>query len=212
MRTTRAAGAAAVLAGVLAAAGCSGGSGERAASPAPSLTSTSGVAPGEPTPSQAPSTTTSSPSSTPTAKSTEAGAPGVPKAARQHTKAGAEAFVRHYTDVINETSIHPKVGMLEPLAMDSCKSCDNQEKTVRELVRDDQRFTMRQMDVISTRVLGGSTGTTQVELHGYEPNVDIVDNRGNSVESYPEVKNQGMVFELKWTPNGWRVVTIKTMM
>lgn len=216
MRTLRGMSTTATLLAVLVASGCGGGSSGGGSSaptstssvPAPSPSTKIGIASGEPSP---PAGTTSS-SSKPTATSsgTAAGAPGVPEAARQHTEAGAQAFAKYYIERVNETALHPKVGVLEPLALDTCKTCDNHEKTVRELVRDKQHFSKPEMSITSTSIVGDSEVATFVELHGHEPKVDIVDDTGQSVQSFPEVKDQGLSFNLKWTPNGWRVVKLET--
>lgn len=120
------------------------------------------------------------------------------------------AFARHYIDVVNETAINPKTGVLEPLALSTCKTCDNHEQTVRELVRDKQHFTRKEVSILRASVIGDSSAATFVELHGYEPKVDIVDASGNVVQSFPEVKDQGFVFNLQWTRHGWRVVKLQT--
>lgn len=215
MRSSRAVGATATLLAVLAASGCGGGSSDGASSSG-STHSKPGIASGEPTPPQS-STASSSASKTPTTKPTPkssgaaAGAAGVPEPARQHTKPGAKAFVRYYMSALNKTGLHPKTGVLEPLALKSCKSCKNHQEVVQKLVARNYKFTKNQMAVKSVGLAGDSEVATFVEVHGYEPKVDIVDDAGHSVQSFPEVHDQGLVFELNWTPGGWRVATVKTV-
>lgn len=217
MNTTRAIGAAATLLAVLAASGCGGGSSSGASSPSPKKASASasshttekGIASGEPAPPTGTKSASAKP--TPSSSGTAAGAPGVPEAARQHTKAGAKAFARYYMGLLNETGLHPKVGILEPLALSTCKSCKNHQNSVRELVAEKQHFTKRQMSVKSVAIAGDTQAATNVEVHGYEPKVDIVGADGGFVKSYPEVRDQGLIFELYWTRQGWRIATVKNV-
>lgn len=59
---------------------------------------------------------------------------------------------------------------------------------------------------------GSSELATFVEIRGYVPKADIVDKDGRPIQSFPEVRDHGLMFELKWTSNGWRVATIKNVL
>ncbi|MFC6713271.1 DUF6318 family protein [Branchiibius cervicis] len=83
----------------------------------------------------------SSASSTPTVASTgnpALGINGLPDAAKQKTTDGAIAFVKYYVSVINQAYQHPQTGLLEPFALESCKTCDRWEQSVAQLVRNNQ--------------------------------------------------------------------------
>lgn len=213
MRSTRAMGATATLLAVLAAAGCGGGSSGGGASSTASH-SPKGIASGEPAPPQ--TTTATSPHTskspttkpTPTSSGTAAGAPGVPEPARQHTKAGAKAFASHYIDLINSTGVKPKTGLLEPLGLASCKSCDNYEGTVQYFVQHKQKYNGDEYSIKKIAVVGDSEAGTFVRVTVSQPKVSVVDEKGSAIQSYPYLNSRSMVFELSWTP-GWRVRTIK---
>lgn len=202
MRTTRVIGLTAALLGALATAGCSSGSASKAG------TSQSATATQSASSTISARPTTSSASATPTSSGTAAGAPGVPEPARQHTKAGAKAFAGHYISLINSAGQKPKVGVLEPLALASCKSCDNYEGTVRYFVQHGERFDGPQYKIKKTDVLGHSEVGTFVRVIASEPAVNIVGVSGDNVKSYPAVDSSISVFELSWK-RGWHVVTIK---
>lgn len=105
---TRAAIGAATLLVTLAVAGCE--EAEPSSSPAPSST---------------PSSADSSPTTeaTPTASETGPVEPTLPPDAEQDTKAGVEAFVRFYWDVVNYATKTGDVRLLESLAQPSCNTC-----------------------------------------------------------------------------------------
>ncbi|WP_148043376.1 hypothetical protein [Flexivirga caeni] len=137
-----------------------------------------------------------------------AGAPGVPEPARQHTKAGAIAFAEHYIGLINSVGQEPKVGVLEPLALASCKSCDNFEGTIKYFVAHKQRFDGPQYKIKKSNVTGYSEIATFIRVEASEPAVSIVAASGSNVKRYPEVLKSVSIFRLDWR-SGWRVVTIQ---
>ena len=65
---------------------------------------------------------TPSPSTTPV--STTPSAPAMPDAAKENTKAGAIAFVRHYVEVLNYAQATGDVSALDSLEDPRCSSCD----------------------------------------------------------------------------------------
>ncbi|HWC22736.1 MAG TPA: DUF6318 family protein [Flexivirga sp.] len=156
--------------------------------------------------------TASTTKSTTKATGTAVGAPDVPEPARQHTNGGAKAFARYYMSVLNDTDAHPRTGVLKPLALESCKSCKNHQNVVRKLVARSLKFNQRQMAVKYVSLNGSSELATFVEIRGYVPKADIVDKDGRPIQSFPEVRDHGLMFELKWTSNGWRVATIKNVL
>ena len=73
-----------------------------------------------PTPSVSP---TASDSASPRASASPT-APALPEAAKAHTKAGAEAFVRHFLDTANYAQETGETSPLAALSADGCRSCD----------------------------------------------------------------------------------------
>lgn len=200
MRVTRGIGVTAALLGVLAASGCGGGSGDDAATTQATSAATSAA------PSTSTRSTSSLPttSSTPTASSTAAGAPGVPEPARQHTKAGAVAFSRYYWDVVNRTAVSPTVGLLEPLASDSCKTCRNFANTVRINVKNDQHFSGPE-----GRITKAEWRMDGPWLFVQPSQVRLIDNEtGKVIKKYPKESPYIWVVSLEWA-NGWQIVSMQ---
>lgn len=79
-----------------------------------------GGEPSAPVPSSGPSATAS-----PTPSSTPTGAPVLPEAATQNTKAGAIAFVKHYIELINYAQATGDTAALAAVDSKACKSCAN---------------------------------------------------------------------------------------
>ncbi|MGN6088785.1 MAG: DUF6318 family protein, partial [Actinomycetales bacterium] len=99
------------LAASLTLAGC-GGSADPATTPSPPVSS----------PSSASTTPAPTPSATPTPSPTVS-VPPMPEAAKQHTVAGGEAFVKYYIDVINAVRAGGDRERLEELTSPTCDSC-----------------------------------------------------------------------------------------
>lgn len=192
-------------------AGCSGGTSSADPTDLPNVEPSSSA---PATSSDSPSPTTSSRASSPasTTKSAQpngdAGAPGVPAAARKHTKAGAEAFARHYVDVINETGVHPKTGKLEPLATEGCKSCHNYAGNVSYLVKHDEHNAGPAAEVRRTSSRLAPPGMRAWVLLNQLP-VRVLDRSGNVVRTEQRVNDVALVFDLGWKPGeGWRAKEI----
>lgn len=67
-------------------------------------------------PRRTPTSASSSPSPTP---------PALPAAAKENTRAGAKAFVRHYVDLINYAQATGSLSRLRAIEARSCESCKN---------------------------------------------------------------------------------------
>ncbi|REF29622.1 DUF6318 family protein [Calidifontibacter indicus] len=181
--------------------GCSGGSSE-AESSSPSSTSTTATSS---TTSTAATTTTATQS--PTSNATYAGAPGVPEEAKYKTDAGAIAFAKYYLETVNKVGKEPKVGVLEPLALPSCKTCVRQRQTVSALVADKQRFSGDQFVVLDASKLP-SEGDVIVSVTVDQPATDTVDAKGSVVEKGEPLGRAAAVLTLIWT-SGWRVAELQ---
>ena len=161
------------------------------------------------TTSSAPSTTSSAPTSaTASSNATYAGAPGVPDEAKYKTDAGAIAFAKHYLKTVNKVGQEPKVGVLEPLALPSCKTCAAQQKTTADDVTKRHRTTGDQFKIISAHRVAAE-GSVQINVLCTQPAITVIDEKGKAVETVdPRTKPFGMVFELSWV-DGWRAKTIR---
>lgn len=72
------------------------------------------------------------PATTPSASATPP-PPAMPDAARQHTKAGAVAFVRHYVDLINHAQATGETQALKAVEDPQCLSCRSVRSHLRAL-------------------------------------------------------------------------------
>lgn len=85
----------------------------------------------EPQPLPKPSSSTSpSPSASASAEPTP---PVMPEAAGAKTKAGAEAFVRHYVDVLNYATFTGDTETAQALDGGKCTSCDRMLKSIKHV-------------------------------------------------------------------------------
>ncbi len=81
---------------------------------------------GDPEGTASPSVSSASPSASPSPSPTPSASPSgpeVPAAAREHTDAGAEAFVKFFFEQFNEAWTEPQSGLIEGLSDPECKFC-----------------------------------------------------------------------------------------
>lgn len=120
-------------AGLMVLAGCTNGSAEPAQPPTQEDALTTATVAPAPPPDEA-EVTTEPPVTSDEDEETETpeadGPPEMPDEAKEQTQEGAIAFALHYLKMVNYTGQHPEEGLLEPLAADGCKSCDNHEQAV----------------------------------------------------------------------------------
>ncbi|WP_152186085.1 DUF6318 family protein [Segeticoccus rhizosphaerae] len=165
----------------------------------------------DPTGTTTPSDPATSSSPRPTKGTEEAGAPGVPKAARQHTNKGAEAFVRYYNQQLNIAWSKPKTGLLKPLSLPSCKTCAAYEGTARDSEKRDRHLdgpVSRLADVQITPAT--KTGSILATATQRLLRRSVVDSSGN-VKDRTKAKTIFPETELKWTGDGWRVAEIRLL-
>ncbi|TWE10305.1 DUF6318 family protein [Rudaeicoccus suwonensis] len=185
------------IVGLVGVAGCGGSSSETAGSSVPVITAASKA-----------TSPSASASASPSSSGTAAGAPGVPEAARQHTEAGAKAFAKHYVDLINETGLRPRTGVLEPLALDSCKTCANYEGNVASLQKDGERNSAPAASFHYAARLPFESGMV-IEAVVDQNAINVLNAKDVVVNKYPFEKNLGLVFYLSWTETGWKCSAIK---
>ena len=125
-----------------------------------------------------PSTTTAGTATTPVQ---------IPAAARAHTKAGAEAFVRFFMDQVNAAWTTPQAGILPELSDKGCLACKGFEKTAADLTAKGQRYERTPASFASIRAIEGApAGRQLVHVTGTQHRVDIVNRAGAVVSSDPE--------------------------
>jgi Family of unknown function (DUF6318) len=166
--------------------GCSGGE-----DPAPGPTSTASA--------------TSSPSTT---APTTTAVSDIPVAARAHTPAGAEAFVRFFIDRVNYAWMTPEAGVIEALGDPGCLSCAALEKTAVGLVKAKTKYAATPIDVKDLHpVSGAPSGQQYLKATLVQNRVNIVDPRGKTVSTDPKL-TAGRTFALVWKEGEWSVYDI----
>jgi hypothetical protein len=187
--------AAGLVVGAAGLAGCTGGD-----PPVTSTTSTS--IPSTATPS---STTTSATTPTP---STTTQSAGVPDAAKQKTKAGAEAFVRYFFDAQAQAWGTPDDQLLPPLCLPSTTTCSGFQEVATDLVKAKHRFDRRPVLVDSVNALTTPSTTVVVMMTGRQVAAREVDAAGKVYYTNPVSKLE-LAFTLAWTADRWRIQQIQ---
>jgi hypothetical protein len=149
-----------------------------------------------------PTTPASTTTTTPTA------AP-LPPAAKAHSKAGAEAFVRAYFAEVNRAWTTPSTTQLSHYASVGCKSCAALLKTATTLEMKKQHYSG---DPVSLRTVSAATeagtGRYQVSVSAIQERRDVVDSDGDVVLSDSR-KTLGFLIALDWRNNRWSIDTIR---
>ncbi|NYJ75178.1 hypothetical protein [Allobranchiibius huperziae] len=108
---------------------------------------------------------------------------------------------------INETGKHPKVGVLEPLALPTCKSCANYSMTVSLLVKGKTHYTGDSFKIRDAAFQ--SSDHSLVQISGDVLKVIETDSTGRIRGGYPPASDvQFVVFLAPWS-GLWRVSEIK---
>jgi hypothetical protein len=179
-------------------AGCGGD-----AKPDPSSSSTTGSAP-----------TTTAPSPTTSASPTTASPaidPNIPAAARAHTPAGAEAFVRYFYAQVNASWTKPSAGLISALSSPGCKSCAALEATAADLIKKKQHYDGAPVTIVSIGGLGESSpGHPEVVVNFIQEQRNVIDASGH-VALTDQRKQGKFVATLGWSDRGWSVATVKSL-
>ncbi len=177
---------AALVLGSLVLAGCGGDATPDASS---SLTSTASP------------TTTAPPTASPTTD------PNIPAAARAHTPAGAEAFVRYFYSQLNIAWGKPQAGLISGLSAMTCKTCAALEGSAVELASKRQHYAG---EVFAVETVG-ATGESEVLVTGEQPEGAVIDINGSVVRSKAKAEKAKFIVTLAWSPGGWRVLEMKVL-
>lgn len=111
----------------------------------------------------------------------------------------------------NYTSRHPKVGLLEPLGADGCKSCANHEDSVEYSAAHEESLTTDLFAVSESVSLHNPTDSTAtVRVAVDQIGQDVVGNGGDVVDTLPD-REATMVFTLQWDDR-WLVTEIQAQL
>lgn len=161
-----------------------------------------------PTPSRATTTASASPSTTPGVLD-DAALARIPKAARAHTPAGAEAFARFYLDQVNKAWMAPDPDLIRPYALETCKTCANYVATAEWLGTKHLSYSSVPSALGPSGVLPESDQhTILIQVVQQQLPVTLLRQDG-SVER--EVPKDASLLDLQvlWRLNAWRVASIK---
>ena len=159
--------------------------------------------------------TVSSPASTTSTSATPTVSPAVdpkiPAAARAHTIAGAEAFVRYYIDQWNVAWAAPRAGILSPLCQASSKACAANEQTATRLAKEGHRY---DGNPVTIKFIGVLDATKHDQ---YQVLANLVQEHRNEIDKSGKIyltdkrEDFRVNVELIYRAHAWSVATMKTM-
>jgi hypothetical protein len=156
-----------------------------------------------------PPTTASTPSASPTATVNTKTDPNIPAAARAHTPAGAEAFVKYFIERWNVAWTVPRAGILSPLCQPTSKACAAYEKTAARLSKEGHRY---DGNPVSIKYIGTLNATNPKK---YDVLANLVQERRSEIDKAGKIvltdkqEDFRVDFELLYTGQTWSAVTIK---
>lgn len=167
--------------------GCTGGGDDPPASSSTGATRVTGATGATGGVGSGGSATTTTPSSSTTTAGPATTTVQIPAAARAHTAAGAEAFVKFFMELVNAAWTTPQAGLLPELSDEGCLACKGFEETAANLVAKGQRYERTPASFASIRAIEGApAGRQLVHVTGTQHRVDIVNRTGAVVSSDPE--------------------------
>jgi hypothetical protein len=179
------------LAGILALAGCSGD--EEAG----------GLSPSSP-----PADTSSAPTSSASTAPPD-GPPKLPAVARQHTNAGAKAFVRYYIDVLNYAYMNARPNALARVSPKACDLCSAGMTVLRRLARAGGE--QRGGRMAATKVVVGPFEPDTTRIYFAKIHVSPGSSRGSADSPFTPIKEQNFMleFDLRWVATAWTIEDIR---
>lgn len=136
--------------------------------------------------------------------------PHIPTAARAHTPAGAEAFVRYFFTQVNQAWTEPSAGLITPLCEPTSKSCSALEATAVRLKSEGKKYAGDPVTTDSADALAQIYDKQPVLFLGTQEQRNIVDssNRTVSTDSRKQLRYE---MTLVWTAEHWSIASIKAM-
>ena len=157
------------------------------------------------------STPTSSPTTTAPPTVSPTTDPNIPVAARAHTPAGAEAFVRYFIERLNVAWTGPQVGILPPLCQASSKACAAYETTATRLTTQGHRYDENPVTIKAIGALdSASPNHLDVVANVVQEPRSEIDAAGKTIVT-DKRKDLRLDFELLQTSQAWSVASIKIM-
>jgi Family of unknown function (DUF6318) len=134
----------------------------------------------------------------------------VPKAARAHTYAGAQAFAEFYISQLNAAWTRPDPAQLAGLADRDCGTCAAYADVATQLAHDHQRYDRQPVVLKSSAWQPESTATmAQVYVVGEQSPAHVVDAGGRTIRTESRSPTIS-AFSVRWHhAEGWRVSKIR---
>jgi hypothetical protein len=159
-----------------------------------------------PTTAGSPRTTTAAPTPRSPALASPTTDPNIPAAARAHTPAGAESFVRYFYSQLNLAWSKPQTGLISSLSETTCKTCSSLEESAQTLALRHQRYRGQVFTVQSV----GATGESEVLVTGEQPRGAVVDANGSLVKRRTTAQKAKFTVDLTWSA-GWHIHEMKLL-
>jgi len=157
------------------------------------------------------STTASSPTITtpaPTASASPTADPNIPAAARAHTPAGAEAFVRYFYAQLNRSWMTADPALLPPLSEPGCKTCAAFTATAASFRSKSQHYKGEIFSITSIGALGSGPKGQEVLVIGRQEPGAVVDQSGTVIERSAAQAGK-FIISLRWTGTGWTAAELQ---
>jgi hypothetical protein len=156
-------------------------------------------------------TTTAAPttSASPTSTASQAIDPNIPAAARAHTPAGAEAFVRYYFERLNVAWTGPRAGILAPLCQASAIACAGFEKDATRLTKEGHRY---DGNPVTIKYIGTTNATNRSK---YDVLANVIQEHRSEIDATGKAividqrKDLRFHFVLLYVGQAWSVLSLK---
>ncbi len=132
----------------------------------------------------------------------------MPTAAKAHTPAGAEAFIRYFFDRLNLAWTSPNAEALKGLCVASSKSCAGYRDTAERLATDKQHYDSVPVELVSLVRVAPADGAEIYDTEAAQTASHIVDGHGVVIESFSR-KLLHLAVYVRWGAQGWIVQDIK---
>jgi hypothetical protein len=152
--------------------------------------------------------TSSAPTTSVASRTTD---PNIPAAARAHSTAGAEAFVRYFIERWNVAWTGPRPGILSPLCQSSSNACTALERSAARLTNAGHHYDGNPVTIKFIGVLDAKNPK------GYEVLANLVQERRNEIDGAGKIyvtdqrKDFRVQFVLMDTGQGWFISSLKLM-
>ena len=167
------------------------------------------------TTASSPTTTAATPTPTKSASPTSTAGPktdpNIPAAARAHSIAGAEAFVKYFFERLNVAWTVPRAGILSPLCQPSAIACTAFEKDATRLAKEGHRY---DGNPVSIEFIGTLDATN---ANKYDVLANVLQEHRSEIDAAGKTyitdkrKNLRFNFELLYSGHAWSIASINLM-